>query len=86
MAERFDLEKSLIILEQLDKHNSLRFSELRKNTKISPDTLVRKLKYLERHSLLKREVNADRNVNYSITKKGRECYQLLLKLNRIMRG
>lgn len=84
MTQRFGLKEYYSILKQLNIHDSLRFSELKKNTKIPPDTLVRKLKDLTETGLIKREVKSDRSVNYTTTNKGKEVYQLLLKLNKLL--
>ena len=86
MIKKFGLKEYFSILEQLNTRKSLRFSELKKNTKIPPDTLVRKLKLLTEASLIKREVKSNRDVTYTINSKGKECYQLLLKLNKLLQN
>lgn len=73
------------ILEELRRNgNFLRFYELRKGCKIPQNTLVRRLKQLEKCKLVERRVNSDRSVDYKITKKGEDFLGILLKAKKIL--
>ncbi len=76
---------TLEILRELDNTKEfLRFHELRKRCKIPQNTLVRRLKQLEEYKLIERKLNLDRTVDYKITQKGKEVYQLLLRINKLI--
>ena len=78
---------TLEILKELSNSKTfLRFNELRKRCKIPQNTLVRRLKQLEKYNLIERKVNQDRSVDYAIIEKGKKFYNSLLKIKELLKS
>lgn len=74
---------SILIFNELLKHDTLRFGELRKVLgNLNTGTLTATLKQLEKHGLIKRQVFGEipPRVEYSLTAKGKELEEVLLQL------
>jgi len=63
-------ENDLKALNLLKRYGKLRYSDLQAHLGISPGGLTKLLNKLTSQNLIKREVNPDRSVYYSLTKEG----------------
>ena len=68
------------ILMVLYKNGESNFTDLQEKTKINTRTLSRRLKELREINLIKRIVNDDRTVNYTLTQKGKKIVDTLILL------
>ncbi len=68
---------SVEILYEIKKRNKITYSELHKSLRLSSRTLSRRLKTLAKNNLIKRIVNEDRTVEYTLTKKGLQLLEII---------
>ena len=68
------------ILLELQKFQKIKFTLLRKLTKLDDNTICRRLQELERLKLINRHVLRDRSVDYNITLAGKK---VLVNLSKI---
>lgn len=71
------------ILKILSDKSICSYTEIKENCELNPQTLSRRLRELQEFDFIERNVQENRSVEYSLTKKGEKLIKLFQELDQL---